>query len=1118
MVKKDNTQLQVPADGRNTGWEKRYRELFNHILSGVAVYEAVENGEDFIIKDFNPAAESIEKVKREEIIGRKVSDVFPGIREMGLLDIFRKVWQTGNEEYHPISIYQDKRLMGWRENRIYKLANGEIAAIYEDRTEQKKIEEKMAWLASFPEVNPLIVVEVDGQFNVKYCNPAARKQIPEINDARKNHAFLQLVPKAVKELQNLKENMVTMEAHIGHHWYTQIVCRISNNPNFRIYAYNISERKRAEDMRQVLVDIMHPSVNADDLHEFLGLVHQSISKVLFAENFFTVLHHEDTGLFEEVYTVDQYDQPAPPSKLEKSVTAYVFHSGKPLLMNQAIYRNLIEKGDVEQVGKECPSWLGVPLLIGRKPVGVMVIQDYEMENRYTKSDADFLFSIAGEVAKLVERMQSEEKIRSSEKRFRSLFEGSPISLWEEDFSAVLKKLNEMSANGNPDIRDFLEKNPGEVFALTKLVNVVDINQATLSLYEAEKKEDLLNNIGQILADDHLEGFRSELVNIAAGAKHFSWEAVNRSLKGRLIDVGISWTAMPGHEEDLSRVLISIIDISQRKQSEREMQHLIKDLRILGEEEKNNRIFAEALARNALTLNSSLNTNEIMDAIIQNIDSVIPSDSLSIMLIEGDTFKFVRTKGYAEKGLAEWVQHKKFKIDEIASVADIIRTKKHILTSDCETDASWTVIAETAWIKSNIMAPLLADGRVIGFLNIDSTTRGFFNEENAKKLVSFTDQISTALKNAHLFEDLRKRMNRMQAMTQIDQAINSSLDLNISLEIILMQAREQLRADGVDILLVDDINQRLVFSKARGFKTDVINKTNLRLGTGLPGNAVLERSIVSIPDLETATESFFKNVLIEQEGFKSYYCVPLVTKGQLKGVMEIFFKQHFQADQEWLEFLGTLAQQSAIAINNAELLNSLQAGQFDLVNAYENALQGWSDSIENQIGGNKGNPQRVVEAAVKIAEKMGMNRTDLANFKRGAMLHDIGNAAIPASLLGKPGALTEDEWQIIRTHPLQARTMLTKSKYLANAMDIPCFHHEKWDGSGYPQGLKAEAIPLAARIYSVADAWDALTSDRPYRKAWSMLKTMKYIHAQSGIAFDPTVVNAFEELLEKKAIK
>jgi PAS domain S-box-containing protein len=742
---------------------------------------------------------------------------------------------------------------------------------------------------------------------------------------------------------------------------------------------------------------------------------------------------------------------------------------------------------------------------------MMVVQDYEKDNRYTQDDVDFLFSIGGDVAKVVERKQAEEKIRESEKRYRSLFEDSPISLWEEDFSAVKKKVDSWKKKGITNFNQYLEQHPEESAECAKLVRILDVNRATMDLLRAKNKEDLLKNLSPILTEETADEFNQELVQIAEGKNHFEWEGKNRTLSGEQINVQLSWSVLPGYEKDLSKVLVSIVDITQRKKSELEMQHLIQELRKLGELEKDNRILAEALAKNAVTINRTLQADKILDAIIENLGAVIPYDTASVMLIKNDGAKIVRSKGFKEKGLEEWVQLRTFFLNEYPNLDTVYQTGNYVLVSQVDKNPDWRPNKEMDWVQSAINAPLKEGEKVIGFLNVDSSIPGYYSKSHAEHLMLFTEQVATALKNAKLYEETQKRINRMQAMTQIDQAINSSLDLNISLEIILMQAKEQLRADAANILLVDEINQSLVFSKARGFKTDVINKTNLRLGTGLPSAAVMERTVVQIPDLQTAEESYFRNALTEQEGFRSYYCAPLVTKGQLKGVIEIYFKQPFQADQEWLEFLGTLAQQSAIAINNAELLNSLQAGQFELVNAYENALQGWVQTYEEQLGG-KDEFKRLKEFSRQLAEKTGMNQTDLANFKRGVLIHDIGMTSIPTAIIHKTEKLTETERQTIQAHPTNARFILSKSKYLANIMDIPCHHHERWDGSGYPQELMGDSIPLAARIFAVADTWVALTSDRPYRKAWSKGKARNHIRTQSGKHFDAQVVETFLELV------
>ncbi len=158
--------------------------------------------------------------------------------------------------------------------------------------------------------------------------------------------------------------------------------------------------------------------------------------------------------------------------------------------------------------------------------------------------------------------------------------------------------------------------------------------------------------------------------------------------------------------------------------------------------------------------------------------------------------------------------------------------------------------------------------------------------------------------------------------------------------------------------------------------------------------------------------------------------------------------------------------------------------------------------------------RVASIALQLAKKVGVVQEKLVHIYRGALLHDIGKIGIPDSILHKAGSLTDQEWKLMKRHPKIAYDLLSPIQYLAPALNIPYCHHEKWDGSGYPNGLKGEHIPIEARIFAVIDVWDALRSDRPYRKAWDEEKTKNYIKEQSGSHFDPRIVQSFFALLDE----
>jgi putative nucleotidyltransferase with HDIG domain len=180
--------------------------------------------------------------------------------------------------------------------------------------------------------------------------------------------------------------------------------------------------------------------------------------------------------------------------------------------------------------------------------------------------------------------------------------------------------------------------------------------------------------------------------------------------------------------------------------------------------------------------------------------------------------------------------------------------------------------------------------------------------------------------------------------------------------------------------------------------------------------------------------------------------------------------------------------------------------------YDMTLEGWSRALDMRDQETEGHSERVTEMAMDLARILAIGDAEAEHIRRGALLHDMGKIGIPDSILLKPGPLTEEEWVVMRTHPVRAFELLSRIPYLRQALEIPYCHHEKWDGSGYPRGLKEEQIPLAARIFAIVDVYDALTNDRPYRKAWSREKALTYILEQSGKHFDPKVVEAFLRLL------
>jgi len=277
--------------------------------------------------------------------------------------------------------------------------------------------------------------------------------------------------------------------------------------------------------------------------------------------------------------------------------------------------------------------------------------------------------------------------------------------------------------------------------------------------------------------------------------------------------------------------------------------------------------------------------------------------------------------------------------------------------------------------------------------------------------------------------LGRRLEQLGALRRIDLAITASIDQRLTLDTLLDQAVAQLKVDAVSILLLDSHASTLNYAAGRGFVGRSISRSQLRLGEGLAGRAALERRMVVVPDLAEVGEAFVRGQLLESEGFVTYYAVPLLAKGQVKGILEVFHRTSLAPDPEWLEFLAALAGQAAIAVDNASLFEGLQRSNVE-------------------------------------------------------------------------------EWAIMRLHPTYAHDWLSPIAFLRPALEIPYGHHEKWDGTGYPRGLKGDQIPLAARIFAIADIWDALQSNRPYRQGWPKDRVREHVRSLAGTHLDPAAVDVF----------
>lgn len=358
------------------------------------------------------------------------------------------------------------------------------------------------------------------------------------------------------------------------------------------------------------------------------------------------------------------------------------------------------------------------------------------------------------------------------------------------------------------------------------------------------------------------------------------------------------------------------------------------------------------------------------------------------------------------------------------------------------------------------------------------------------------------------EQIKRQLQRLTTLREIDMAILSSFDIRVILNVLLNHLLNQLNIHAALIMMLNPYTLTLEYAVSRGFRSDIIRNTRFRLGEGLAGQVALERRLICIPNLQEKGITCINPSFMDEENVSAYYGLPLIAKGQVKGTLEIFHRTQINPEPEWLDFMDSLAAQAAIAIDNATMFNDLQRSNTELSLAYDTTLDGWSRALDLRDKETEGHSQRVTEITMRIARALGISESELVHVRRGALLHDIGKMGIPDSILLKPGPLNNDEWDIMKRHPVYAYEMLSPISFLKPALDIPYCHHEKWDGTGYPRGLKGNEIPLSARIFSVADVWDALCSARSYRSAYTKEKALDHIRSLENNHFDPEVLKVF----------
>jgi PAS domain S-box-containing protein/putative nucleotidyltransferase with HDIG domain len=761
---------------------------------------------------------------------------------------------------------------------------------------------------------------------------------------------------------------------------------------------DITERKWTEKLQAAMYRIGQTTSHSSSSEDLFKEVHTILGELMPVDNFFIALYDPQTDLISFPYWIDQFDPPPPSQKPERGLTEYVLNTGKALWATPEIFEELIASNKVELIGANSTDWLGVPLKIKARIIGVMCVQSYNRRNQYHIRDLHLLELISDQVALVIERQRALDQVKISEKRYHLLVETS--------MDAILLATME-----------------GEI---------VDCNRSLCEISKYSYSELLQMNIKQLTPDDVAIQVADYVKKAQPGGMVI--ESRGRRKDGSVFPIEISMQLTNIDEKPALVAYIKDITHSQ-------------------------------LAEEALRVSES------------KFRSLAQNMAAGVFIHRGDHFLytnpvFQRITGYSE---SELLQMRDSLIlppenrNEINQRLAVMENEANQYDKNIEFRIA-NKLGEERWISLSMDQIMFENGPAVIGTAIDITERRRHDQE-LKTIVHVTSALRTAVSRSDI------------------------------LPIILNQMIELFNATGAAIVLSQEDGSTCIVQAAG--KWQHLQGECIPTGKGVSG-LVITTGKPYLSNRGAQDKVFYHRELLED--LIAVVGVPLFAQGQVIGAMSMGRTKAIS--EEDLRLLIAISDIAGSAIHRADLFDKTIEQTNLLIQSYDATIEGWARALELRDKETQGHTMRVTQMTLLLAEAMGLSQANLVHVRRGVILHDIGKMGVPDGILLKPGPLSQDETSIMRRHPEYAFEMLSSIEYLKPALQIPYCHHEHWDGSGYPRGLKGGEIPLAARIFAVVDVWDALTSDRPYRTAWTKKEALRFIKSQQGIQFDPQVVKVF----------
>ncbi len=1028
--------------------EAMFRELFENMSSGVAVYESVDAGMDFIFKDLNSAGERISNVKKEEVIGKTLHEAFPNLTRSSLLDSIRRVWETGEPEHLPPIYNKDQRRSGWRENNIYKLPSGDIVAVYDDITERmtaeealRESEEKLRLI--FESIGDFILV-LDLKGNIVEVNRAtlhtlgygskdeligrnSAELVAKKDQGRVIHNALKTIEEGSSRGMS-EYSIVTLIAADGHEFEVEYSIALEFNASGQVVGiigigHDITDRKRIEEaLRQSEEKLRIMFSSIED-----GIVVVDLSGNIVDVNRATLRLHSYSNR-DELVGRNSLELIAEESRAEAIETMM-----KALAENRGakLEYTLLKKDGGKADGEGSANLVNDS---SGNPIGIVVV-----------------------TREITERKRIEQALRESEERYRSVIENASdaIVVAQDGF---LKFFNARATEVTGYSQDELPCIP------------------FLELVHPEDR--------QMVADRHLRRLAGEALpavydfRIIDKQGNTKWVEINA--------VAIQW-------EDKPATLNFLSDITERRAAEQELQKRNRELtainaiaQSLSQHTRLNKVLQTALY-------STLEVTGLLTGGIWMLDEGKGKLALAIHRGFGRKFERAMSRMPVETGFAS----------KVMAVTDI-PTHKELPPKFRET-------ARLDGLQSLISIPLKSKGKDMGIINLFSHNRREFPDEDIQLLETIGGEIGVAIENAKLLEKLSE-----QSETDELTGLYNRRRFYDTLDNECYRTWRSGRCFSLAMLDLD------------GFK-----RYNDRFGH-ISGDAVLRQFA------NTARSALRKSDIAFRYGGDEFAVIlPATNADRSKKIIERIRDKWSQLSREQypgsdapIRFSAGIAQfpddsetaDGLVFLADTALFTAKRGRGYKSTLASElgelpidarspatlDQVFALAATVDARSPYTSGHANRVAILASVIGQAIGLSAEELERLTTASLLHDIGKLGVPDLILRKPETLTRDERRVIEKHSAEGAKILSHVSELAGLAPIVLHHHEWYNGEGYPQGLKGEAIPLLSRIITVADSYDTMVTPLPHRQAMTHEDALDELKRYSGIQFDPDLVEALFE--------